>query len=155
MPYLLDGNNLIGLFRGTSRPSAEDRQALVAELAARLRRTRARAILFFDGPAGDRASSMGALTIRPSSGGSADDAILREIEKTRSPGEMTVVTADRGLARRAREAGAAVSTPQDFFARFGRTAGGPSVPESTRPVDVDEWMRYFEDEGNRGGGSTK
>ena len=150
MPYLLDGNNLIGSFRKTSRPSGEDRQALVAELAERLRRTRARAILFFDGPAGDRASSMGALTIRPSSGGSADDAILREIEKARSPGEMTVVTADRGLARRARDAGAAVCAPDEFFERFGRASGGPISAESGRPVDVDAWMKYFEDEGNRG-----
>lgn len=155
MPYLLDGNNLIGLFRRTSRPSAEDRQALVAELAERLRRTRARAILFFDGPAGGRGSSMGALTIRPAPGGSADDAILREIANARAPGEMTVVTADRGLARRARDAGAAVCAPEEFFARFGRAPGGPSPPESAGPVDVDAWMRYFEDEGNRGGGRTK
>jgi len=149
MPYLLDGNNLIGLFRKTSRPSAEDRQALVAELAERLRRTRARAILFFDGPAGGRATTMGTLIIRASSGGSADDAILREIEKARSPGEMTVVTADRGLARRARDSGAAVCPPEEFFARFGRASGGASPPESAGPVDVEAWMRYFEDEGNR------
>ena len=155
MPYLLDGNNLIGLFRRTSRPSEEDRQALVAELSERLRRTRARAILFFDGPAGSRGSSMGTLTIRPASGGTADDAILREIEKTQSPGEMTVVTADRGLSRRARDAGAAVCTPEEFFSRFGRSSGGPSPPESAGPVDVDAWMRYFEDGGNRGGGRSK
>lgn len=151
MPYLLDGNNLIGLFLKTSRPSAEDRQALIAELAGRLRRTKARAILFFDGPAGGRGSSMGSLSIRPSPGGSADDAILREIEKTRSPAEMTVVTADRGLARRARDAGAAVCVPEEFFARFGQAPGGPSRTESAGPVDVDAWMKYFEDEGNRGG----
>jgi hypothetical protein len=151
MPYLLDGNNLIGLFRKTSRPSPEDRQALVAELAERLRRTRARAILFFDGPAGDRGSSMGALVIRPSSGGSADDAILREIGKARSPGEMTVVTADRGLARRARDAGAAVSTPEEFFDRFGRGEATQASKTEAGNVDVEGWTKYFEDEGNRGG----
>ncbi len=155
MPYVLDGNNLIGLFRKTSRPSEEDRQALVIELAERLRRTRARAILFFDGPAGGRGSSMGALTIRPAAGGSADDAILREVEKARTPGEMIVVTADRGLARRARDAGGTVCAPEDFFARFGRAPGGPSPPESAGPVDVDAWMRYFQDERNRDGGRTK
>ncbi len=155
MPYLLDGNNLIGIVRRTSRPSDEDRQALVVELAGRLRRTRARAILFFDGPPGGRGSSMGALTVRPAGAGSADDAILREIEKARAPREMTVVTADRGLARRARDAGAAVCAPDEFFERFGRTAGSGDSPESAGPVDVDDWARYFADESNRGGGRTK
>ena len=155
MPYLLDGNNLIGLFRKTSRPSAEDRQALVAELADRLRLTRARAILFFDGPAGSRGSSLGTLTIRPSSGATADDAILREIERTRTPGEMTVVTADRGLSRRARDAGAAVSSPEEFFARFGKDQPAQAAKPEAGPVDVEGWLKYFEDEGNRGGGTTK
>src|SRR5207247_6718517 len=55
MPYFLDGNNLIGRERGSALPSEEDRQALVAELAGRLRRTKATAALFFDGP-GERRS---------------------------------------------------------------------------------------------------
>jgi YacP-like NYN domain-containing protein len=155
MPYLLDGNNLIGLFRKTARPDASDRQALVAELAERLRRTRARAILFFDGPAGGRGSSMGALSIRPAPGGSADDAIVREVERARTPAEMTVVTADRGLARRARHAGAAVCAPEEFFARFGKDQPALASKPSAGPVDVEGWMKYFQDEGNRGGGRTK
>ena len=32
MPYLLDGNNLIGIVRRTSRPSEEDRSALIADV---------------------------------------------------------------------------------------------------------------------------
>ena len=139
MPYLLDGNNLIGLFLKTSRPSAEDRQALISELSQRLRRTRARAILFFDGPAGGRGSSMGTLTIRAASGGTADDAILREIEKTRSPGEMIVVTADRGLSRRARDAGAVVCAPEEFFSRFGKDQPAQAAKPEAGPVDVDAW----------------
>jgi hypothetical protein len=85
VPYLLDGNNLIGLVRRTARPTEEDRQALVAELAERLRATRARAILFFDGPAGARGSSLGRLSVRQASGGSADDAILAEVRQAASP----------------------------------------------------------------------
>ena len=79
MPYFLDGNNLIGLARKTSRPSGDDRAALITELAARLRRTQARAVLFFDG-GGEKGSSLGSLSIRPCLGISADDQIIREIE---------------------------------------------------------------------------
>jgi hypothetical protein len=148
VPYLLDGNNLVGLVRRTSRPSAEDRSALLAEISARLRQTRARAIVFFDGPAGERPTALGALTVRSGGGGSADDAIVREIERSRAPGEAIVVTADRELARRCRDAGATVCAPAVFFERFGR---GPARVPAEKPsaVDVDEWMRYFEDERNR------
>lgn len=151
MPYLLDGNNLIGLVRRTPRPSEEDRAALVAEIAGRLRRTRARATLFFDGPAGDRGAVLGGLTVRTPSAGSADEAILREVAASRSAAECVVVTADRQLSRRARELGARVSSPQDFFARFGASApaqAAPAEPPSTA-AEVEEWIRYFEDDRNR------
>ncbi len=148
MPYLLDGNNLIGRVRRTSKPSAEDRAALVAEIAGRLRQTRAKATIFFDGPAGERASSLGSLSVRVPSSGSADDAIVREVERAKAPGEAVVVTADRGLGSRCRDAGAKVCSPDEFFARFGT---GPAVTgkDAAGKVDVDEWMRYFSDEGNR------
>ncbi len=148
MPYLLDGNNLIGLVRRTARPSEEDRQALVADLAERLRATRARAALFFDGPAGERGSSLGSLSVRPASG-SADDAILAEVRKAASPSECIVVTADRGLAGRARDLGAKVCAPSDFFARFGSGAGRGGGERSGQRVDVDDWLRWFADEKNR------
>ena len=152
MPYLLDGNNLIGRVRRTARPGEEDRGALVAELSERLRATRAHAVLFFDGPAGSRASSLGPLTIREAAagGGGADQAILDEVGRARAPGECIVVTADRGLAARVREAGGKVCSPEDFFSRFGR---GPQRATREAPsrdrVDVEDWLRWFEDEGNR------
>lgn len=149
MPYLLDGNNLIGRVRRTSRPSPEDRAALVAEIAGRLRVTRARATIFFDGPAGERASSLGSLSVRAPSSGSADDAILREIERAAAPGETVVVTADRGLASRCRDAGAKVCSPDEFFSRFGTASTAVPGRDAPGKVDVDEWMRYFSDETNR------
>jgi hypothetical protein len=150
MPYLLDGNNLIGLVRKTARPTEEDRNALIAELAGRLRTTRARAVLFFDGPGGGRGVSLGPLSIRASGGGSADAAILAAVESAAAAAECIVVTADRALARRVRDAGGKVCSPADFFARFGRPAeveGG----RRTEPVDVEDWLKWFEDEGNREG----
>ena len=148
MPYLLDGNNLIGAARGRARPTAEDRAALIAEIADRLRRSRARAVLYFDGPAGERGASLGSLSVRAASGKSADDAIVREVEAAGDPSSMIVVTADRELGRRVRDAGGRVCAPAEFFARFGRTGGGEAKP-GTGPVDVEEWLRYFGDEGNR------
>jgi len=147
MPYLLDGNNLIGHARGTARPSEEDRDALVSELAGRLRATRAKAVLFFDG-AGGRPSSLGNLSIREAGPGGADEAILKELQRSRSPGEFTVVTADRGLSRRSRDAGAKTMRPEDFWSRFGTGKTRVHSGESD-PVDVEDWLRFFGDEKNR------
>jgi hypothetical protein len=144
MPYFLDGNNLIGRERRTSRPAEADRAALVAEVAERLRRSRASAVLFFDG-GGERNSTLGSLSIR-SAGGSADAAILREIERSRAPGEIVVVTADRDLSRRARDLGGKATSPEEFWRRVG-AGGGPAQKETA--IDVEEWMKYFEDERNR------
>ncbi len=147
MPYFLDGNNLIGQARGSGRPTEEDRAGLVAEVARRLRRTRARVVLFFDGP-GTRKTWLGDLSIREAAGSSADDEIVREIEHSRSPQEIVVVTADRALARRVRDAGAKSLRPQEFWHGFGRS--GPVAPrEESASIDVEEWMRYFEEEKNR------
>jgi predicted RNA-binding protein with PIN domain len=146
MPYFLDGNNLIGKARGSRRPSEDDRQALVSEVSERLRRTRARAVLFFDGPGG-RGTSLGSLSIREAGAGGADEAILREIGRARAPGEIIVVTEDRDLSRRVRDAGAMTLSPDEFWRRFG--TGQESSRRDDAKVDVEDWMKYFEDEKNR------
>jgi predicted RNA-binding protein with PIN domain len=147
VPYFLDGNNLIGHGRGSSRPTEEDRSALVAEIAERLRRTKARVVLFFDGPA-DRHTTLGALSIRHAAGGTADDAILAEISRVRAPQEIIVVSEDRDLQRRSRERGAKALSVAEFWSRVGSSPVRQQV-DRRGPVDVDEWMRYFSDDRNR------
>ncbi|MDQ6894790.1 MAG: NYN domain-containing protein [Acidobacteriota bacterium] len=144
MPYYLDGNNLIGLARRTARPGEDDRAALLSEIAARLRGNRSSIRVFFDGEG--RAASFGSLTVS-GTGGSADEAIVREIGKAADPRQITVVTADRELARRTRDFGAKTMAPADFWSRFG----GSAAPERSKPaqVDVDEWLDYFADPKNR------
>jgi predicted RNA-binding protein with PIN domain len=144
MPYYLDGNNLIGLARRTARPGEDDRAALLSELAERLRGNRSSVRVFFDGEG--RAASLGSLTVS-GTGGSADEAIVREIGKAADPRQITVVTGDRALARRCRDLGARTMAPADFWSRFA----GPAAPEQAKPgkVDVDEWLDYFADPKNR------
>jgi len=146
MPYFIDGDNLIGHLR-RERPETEDRAALVAELCDRLRQTRARVVLFFDGPPPDSRSALGGLSIRFSGTVSADDVIVREIDRAAAAGEIVLVTADRELGRRARDAGAKTCAPGAFWERFGR--GRAPSSGAPRSVDVQDWVRFFEDERNR------
>lgn len=103
--------------------------------------------VFYDGPPG-RTRSLGSLTIRQP-GGSADDAMLREIGKARDPGQITVVTADRGLARRSQDAGAKSLTPTDFWDRFGKGFNVRGAASTDPKVNVDEWLDYFSNPDNK------
>jgi hypothetical protein len=145
VPYLLDGDNLVGAALG--RRGEAERDALVSEIAGRLRRTKARVVLYFDGPG--RGSSLGNLTVRFSGASSADDAIVREIAASPRAGETTVVTADRELSRRARDAGAKVVTPAEFWGRFGAEAKKGDTRPEEKPVDVEDWLRWFAEKGDR------
>lgn len=146
MPYLVDGDNLVGTER-RRRGTPDDRDALVAEIADRLRRTRASVVLFFDGSG--RASALGSLEVRYSGAVPADDAIVREIARAPRAREIIVATADRELARRAKDAGASSISPSEFWKRFGKSESkSPSSREAR--VDVDEWVEWFSDESNRG-----
>lgn len=148
MPYVVDGNNLIGRAR-KSRASDDDRSALIREISDRLRRTRSRVLVFFDGVG--ETVSLGSLSVRFSGPVSADDAIVRELARSRAPREETVVTADRELARRARDGGASVLSPDEFWSRFGGQGERKRPASSNEPrVDVEEWIRFFEDDKNRG-----
>jgi YacP-like NYN domain len=147
MPYFLDGDNLVGSALGR-RSAAGDREALAREISDRLRRTHAKVILFFDGAGAPL--SLGNLVVRFSGAISADDAIVRETSRAAHPAETTVVTADRELARRAKDAGAAVMSPDGFWKRFGSGARAAPKRDETR-VDVEEWQRWFSDEANREG----
>lgn len=146
MPYLVDGNNVIGAERGG--PASDDgRAALVREIADRLRSTRARVVLFFDGSGASL--SLGSLSVRFAGAATADDAIVREVGRSARPQEMTVVTADRELARRIRDAGGRVTAPAEFWRRFG--APERSTPRGTGEtrVDVDDWLKWLADDRNR------
>lgn len=145
MPYLLDGDNLVGTER-RRRGTHDDREALIAEISDRLRRTGATVVLFFDGAG--RAVTLGKLSVRYAGSISADEAILRDVARSGRPAETTVVTADRGLARRARDQGAATLSPADFWKRFA-AAKEPDRAAREAAVNVDEWLDWFSDDSNR------
>ena len=148
MPYLVDGNNLIGAERG-GRASKDDQEALRREISDRLRATRARVVLFFDG--GGNSASLGSLSVRHSGASTADDAIVREVERSSRPQEMIVVTADQGLARRTRDAGGRTISPAEFWKKFGAPTRPAAVPAADSRVDVDDWMKWLSDDRNRKG----
>jgi hypothetical protein len=150
--YLIDASNLGGVLGGAA--GARDAAAVLRFLAEWTRR-RGRVVAMFDGDDDGRlARRYGALEVAWSSAGrSADEAILARLR--RGAAGWTVVTDDRELARRCREAGAAVLPGRELVGRVERAhPGARAVPrdgdaDKPQPTAADRalWAKIFGERG--------
>jgi len=145
MPWLVDASNLGGALAG--RAGSRDARGVV-ELLLPWARRRGRVVLVFDGPPrSDVADAYGGLTVRWSGARTADDCIVETVEKAPRPREWTVVTRDRELARRCRNAGARVEAPTTLVERTTRKRRVPRREGSEKPrpdaQDAAHWRKVF------------
>jgi len=152
VPYVIDGNNLLGSWGGPAVPG--DGRALVLRRVAEFcRRKGARAILVFDGapfrPDLDD-QQIGAVSLRFPGPGRDADALVREIvDGSARPGDLIVVTSDKALYSYARTRGARVLRTHEWNALAreepptarGRLTTSREKPE--REDDVDGWLKKF------------
>ena len=145
---LLDGNNLLGRFRG-------ERSALVAEVAELARRKRKRFVVVFDGPpepGRPKVQALGDVTLVCAAPLSADEEILRRVREARDPRGVTVVTDDRELASLVAAAGARVVGLEAYRGDARRRIESAPASEAVKPaptVGLKEWERWFSDPKNR------
>ena len=138
MPFLIDGDNLLGTWPGRKRSDAE-RRRLAMELGRFGARQRRKVITVFDGspPPG---SSFGAGVHFAGPGRSADELILELLGQQRDRRGWIVVTSDRSLGDQCRYREARVERSDRFRKRLTRESG-EEKPE--REDDVDYWLRQF------------
>ncbi len=137
MPFLVDGDNLLGAWRDRSR-SHRDKHRLSGEIFRFATARRRRVLLVFDGEP---------LTPPPTSdilysghGRTADDLILSLLGEQADPRGWTVVTNDRPLGDRCRHLGARVERCDQFRKRL--TASGDGDKPAGK-IDVDDWLQWF------------
>ena len=153
MPYLIDGNNLLGSWGGPA-VLGDGRIEVLRRVAAFCRSKGARAILVFDGapfrPDLD-AQQLGPVSLRfPSPGRDADSLIREIVDGYAKPGELVVVTSDRPVYSYARTRGARVLRAHEWNA-LARPAGpgaSPARADATREkpdreTDVEGWLKRF------------
>ncbi len=152
MPYLIDGNNLLGSWGGP-QGGADRRAEVVQRVVAFCRARGAKATLVFDGKplrADLGAQSLGPVAIRvPPPGQDADTLIRAIVDGSARPQELIVVTSDKPLYSYARTRGASVLRAHEWNAeerRQGapqrpRPSGPPEKPE--RENDVPGWLKKF------------
>jgi len=146
MPYLVDGNNLLGSWEGAARRGwasggdAARRGVLPAPARPRHDRLRRRAA------APDRsAQQIGPVAIRvPAEGQDADSVIRSIIDRAERPREWIVVTSDKPLYSYVRTRGASVLRAHEWNAlasQAGRSVTQGDKPE--RETDVEGWLDVF------------
>ena len=151
MPYLVDGNNLLGSWGG---PRGEDGRAeVVRRVAAFCRAKGARATIVFDGRPlrPDMAvQSLGPVSIRvPPEGQDADSVIRRIVEESSAPGDIVLVTSDKALYSYAKTLGASVLRAHEWNALERRSAP-PAREGGEKPdheSDVEGWLKRFGGDG--------
>ena len=155
MPYLIDGNNLLGSWGGP-RAGDDRRGEVLRRVVAFCRARGARATLVFDGgPLRPdlEAQVIGAVALRvPPPGRDADSVIRDLVDRAARPSELIVVTSDKPLYSYCRTRGAQVLRAHEWNAlerapgaapspAAGRSAGPAEKPSHER--DVEGWLRRF------------
>ncbi|HXG64308.1 MAG TPA: NYN domain-containing protein [Blastocatellia bacterium] len=150
MPYIVDGNNVMGQTPGWHRDKARARRRLLEDLAAFARAKKARVTVVFDGApdreAPEASAFRGVKVLYANPGSDADSRIERLVETSADRRGLTVVTSDRHLAFTVRARGASVMRSGEFRRQMAEAITSRPVAEDGEVFEtgnVNEWMRYF------------
>src|SRR5262245_32180840 len=151
MPYLIDGNNLLGSWGGPSKQD-DRRGEVVRRVSAFCRARNVRATIVFDGHPlrPDMATQdLGPVSLRVPPRGQDADTVIRElVERAPRPVELIVVTSDKALYSYVKTLGATVLRAHEWNQVERRLASGPagrnaSSEKPEREDDVEGWLRTF------------
>jgi predicted RNA-binding protein with PIN domain len=151
MPYLIDGNNLLGSWGGP-RDDDDGRAVVVRRVAAFCRARNVKATVVFDGHPlrPDMASQeLGLVSLRvPPRGGDADTVIRELVERAPRPAELIVVTSDKALYSYVKTLGASVLRAHEWNAleRHAPPRGRGASSASEKPDhedDIEGWLKKF------------
>jgi predicted RNA-binding protein with PIN domain len=151
VPYLIDGNNLLGSWGGPAVPG-DGRHEVVRRVSAFCRAKGARAIIVFDGaPFRPEAADqqLGKVTIRfPGQGRDADSLIREIVDAAARPAELVVVSSDKPVYSYARTRGARVLRAHEWNALARevpprRRKGAANGEKPERETDVEGWLKRF------------
>jgi predicted RNA-binding protein with PIN domain len=160
MRYLIDGHNLISKLPDISLDDPNDEMKLVLRLKSWASASRKRRItLIFDGglPGGKSVSFSNNLVkvIFASVGRTADDLLIRRIQKAKNPAEFMLVSSDRAIIAVAKARRMPYQRSEEFASTLGeaKRPARSAPPEDSSPgelekpeiskAEVDEWLELF------------
>jgi predicted RNA-binding protein with PIN domain len=151
VPYLVDGNNLLGSWGGPAVPG-DGRAEVLRRVAGFCARRGARATVVFDGAPfrpelGDQ--ELGRVSVRfPPPGRDADSVIRDLVDAAARPSELVVVTSDKPLYSYAKTRGASVLRAREWNTLDRESKGAPggkggSSEKPERETDIEGWLERF------------
>lgn len=156
MPYLIDGNNLIGHIPYLRLDDPRSKYHLVEQLKAFQAMTKRKVILVFDGPPdiellGGKYRSKKFLIIYPSDEENADDVIETWIDKQTNLKHFTVVSSDREIKAYAHMNKAKILDCDKFYKKlksvlkeFRIKKSMKKTPDQISPLEISHWLEIFE-----------
>ncbi len=152
VPYIIDGNNLLGSWGGPAVPG-DGRAEVLRRVAAFCRDRGARVTLVFDGaPFRPElgGQTLGQVTVRFAAQGSDADTVIRDlVDRAARPGELTVVSSDKAVYSYARTRGAAALRAHEWSALARAPKSGPRArtrevsEKPERENDIEGWLERF------------
>jgi len=155
MPYIIDGNNLVGCFPDITLDDPEARSRLLFVIRKFQENKKNNIIIVFDGESDEgmrnQMTSSKFTIVYPEIGNSADDEIKEILSGFNYFKDVVVVTSDRELKTFARKKGAKTINSIEFYfelKRFSHIYG--KKEENQKRIDaeldeteVDQWMKIF------------
>jgi predicted RNA-binding protein with PIN domain len=152
LPYVIDGNNLLGSWGGPAVPG-DGRLEVLRRVAAFCRARGARATIVFDGApfrADLGGQDLGRVSVRfPPTGSDADSVIRQMVDGAARPAELTVVSSDKAVYSYARTRGARALSAREWSALARGSAHHPRRPpregseKPERETDIEGWLERF------------
>ncbi len=152
MLYLIDGYNILFSLED-AKDLQHGREELIEYLSRHFKSLNLSGILVFDGAhrrdeESGRNYASPLETVFSPRGQNADSYIVEQIEGAKNPKDVTVITNDTGLKRRARELNAHVQ-PTKAFIRFleKKATKKPNEKDSLKesPKNLERLLKIFED----------
>ncbi len=156
MPYIIDGNNVIGSSPDIVLEDANSREKLVNLVRKFQRRKKNKVIVVFDGEPqsiSQEENHTEKIVIKfPQMGNSADDEIKKILNGYNYFRDVILVTSDRELKTIAKKKGAKIINSIEFYYELKRTyrASGEIEMRQKRidtklsEGEVDHWLKIFE-----------
>ena len=157
MPYIIDGNNLVGSSPDIALEDPEARTKVLYIVKKFQENRKSNVIIVFDGHAGDgpgkKEETAKFSIVYPRNGNSADDEIKHILNGFEYFKDVILVTSDRALKTFAREKGAKTVNAIEFYyelKRFSRVHGKKEekqkrIETELSDTEVDQWMKIFDD----------
>lgn len=147
MQYLLDGYNILFALEDSSLPLQKRRDQLIRFLQSEFTASHLQGVLVFDNaenPHSHAYPSPLQIAYAPPKMG-ADAYLLELIEGSRTPSQITLITNDQGLARKARALKAHTASISTLLRLFKRKhTDSETKPRTISPRDLERYRKLFE-----------